>query len=113
VPIPTTLGAVIAQCRDLWGMGGPRTILEEDVRIIRNADGHREVEVNVGAEEVWFVNRRGEGVPPDVLGPWKEPQLKALAEAFVKRCWSISVTYAHFLSGEISALLPERRLLGP
>lgn len=99
-PVPSTLGTVMGQCRDLWCVDGPTAILDVDVRMIRNAHGHCEVEVDLEREEVRFVNRPGDHSPPQVLGPWREGDLQTFAKGFLARCWGMSIAYARFIVEE-------------
>ena len=71
-------------------------MLSADTRLIRNADGHCEVEVDVSTQTVRFVNRPLDGRPPEVLGPWTEDQLRRAVNDLLSRCGRMSFAYALF-----------------
>ena len=71
-------------------------MLSADTRLIRNADGHCEVEVDVPTQSVRFVNRPLDGGPPEVLGPWTEDQVRRAVSDLLYRCGRMSFAYALF-----------------
>jgi hypothetical protein len=100
-PGPNSVGTLMGQCRSMWTPHGPLSVLDPHVRLIRNADGHREVELNLERCEVLFVNRPDGGSPPEILGPWTEAQLKDAAEQFLTRCWAMSLACVQFVVEEL------------
>ncbi len=96
--VPSTVGALLEQCRDAWQRtGGPVGILYDRIEIVRNSEGHVQTEFDFTQATVSFVNRP-EGRPPELVGPWQEQELGNYARGFLDLVALLSLVYRRSLN---------------
>jgi hypothetical protein len=90
-----SLGLLTKQVRDT----GHGVFVESDLRLVRNAEAHSSIRIDVEAEMVTFVNT-SDGGAEEVLGPWTETQLHGFAENFLMRCLTMMIAMLGFVADE-------------
>jgi hypothetical protein len=94
------LGDAMAQLRTA-GLG---VFVDGDVRIVRNAEAHALIDIDVPSETVRFSNTRRDG-QTETVGPWNETQLREFVERFLRLGVAISLAFVAFVVDEICAAL--------
>jgi hypothetical protein len=105
-PVPRDamkVGKAIGTCLDLWKAAGPTSVLDNDIRVIRNAEAHHQDEIDVHRETITFIDRSKPGAP-ETRGPWAEERLRAYADGFLQRCGVIGLASLAFLVEEVCAV---------
>lgn len=80
--VRSDLGALMAQCRDLWANGsGPTSVLHDPIRIVRNSESHRHTVIDVRAMTITFRNYP-RAKPCEVLGPLDRTAFAEMVDQF-------------------------------
>jgi len=83
---PAELGGLMAECKRVF-RGDPvfDGLLLDEIRIIRNARAHSQIELDVQNKTVTFINRRRDG-REERLGPWTREQFGECFSRFAQLC---------------------------
>jgi len=87
--MPDELGKIINQCRNIWTNQRPEMLclLNEDFRIVRNSEAHKNTVMDVRAETVTFINKRnGED---EVLGSLTGFEVAELLQKLMATCFGM------------------------
>jgi len=92
--VPTELGKVIGQCRDIWTTQDPRLLPLIDARIwlLRNAEAHRDFIIDVENETITYFNEnasRGR----EQLGPLTNAEFAELTRNFLGICLAMQAAF--------------------